>query len=185
MSKILSIAIMAHPKRQHLVQRLQDILGPVPVSYDNGCGLWENRKRATLMYDPAAQFHLVLQEDSILTGDFIKKAEAVLTKQNVFYSLYLGKRSNNRELKKTTPYLFESDWLSWGLAICIPVKKIPKVIASCDGIRAKQDDYRIAHFAKTNKIRIVYPLPSLVDHNGDEESLVGDCKGRKALWFEV
>ncbi len=74
----LSIAIMAHPSRRSQVDHLLKILGPVPVAYDEGCGLAQNAANAWAMADPACDYHLVLQDDSVLADDFVMKARRFL-----------------------------------------------------------------------------------------------------------
>ncbi len=180
-----SLSIMAHPSREKYFRYLKDKLGNVPFSIDTGFGIWENRKRATLMYDKNAKFHIVLQDDAIIGKNFIKNAENILKDSDMAYSFYFGNRKSFKKIGENglADGKIVSEWLNWGLAICVPTKIIPEMIDYCDKMKIKNDDTRIAKFLRKKLIKICYPIPSLIEHRQDEESLVGDVRGRKAMYF--
>ncbi|MDD5068067.1 MAG: hypothetical protein PHN89_00500 [Candidatus Pacebacteria bacterium] len=183
--KKLSISIMAHPSREKYFGYLKEKLGDVPFSIDGSGSIWNNRKRAMMMYDENAQFHLVLQDDAIIGNDFIRRAEQILNDDNIVYSFYFGNRRNMKKIadKGMANGFVISDWLTWGLAICIPTKIIEDVIENCDRMHIKNDDTRIARYLRKRGIRIYYTMPSLIDHRADIKSLVNDSIGRKARYF--
>ena len=151
---------------------------------DDGCGLWANRERAEMMFDPQAQFHLVLQDDAILCDNFIERAEALLKEPDAVYSFYLGARKAHKFPKVESE--IKTNWLSWGVAVCIPTKIIPHMMGWCSVQPSDvPDDTRIARYCKAKGISVIYPLPSIVNHRHDEQSLVGNANsgGRKAYWF--
>ena len=75
----LSISVMAHPSREKYFGYLKERLGDIPFAIDTESkGVWENCKRAWKLYDPMADFHLVVQDDAIVCDDFLEKANATL-----------------------------------------------------------------------------------------------------------
>jgi hypothetical protein len=178
---------MAHPSRQQYFQHLVDRLGDVPFSIDEGFGIWENCKRAWKLYDPTADYHVVIQDDAIICKDFYIRLEKFISRFNgkYAYQLYFGnrKRLYQRALSGKRDGYVKMGSLLWGVAICLPVKLIPEMVKYTDKLdHIKQDDTRIKSFLMYKKMKVVYPMPSLVDHRG-EDSLVGDSVGRKAFYF--
>lgn len=185
----LSISIMAHSSRAKYFPYLKKNLGDVPFSIDKAgaeIGIWANCKRAWQLYNPAADFHVVIQDDAIICKDFRKKAEAILGSTDQAYNFYFGNRQAYRKLAQQgmkIGYLF-TRWPTWGVAICLPTKLIPEMIRYCDKMTSTHDDTRIGHFLKSKGIKIYFPMPSLIDHRTGEHSLAGDpSKGRKAWHF--
>lgn len=185
----LSVAIMAHPSREKFIPLLKEKLGEWPVSYDNGEGIWANRKNATLLYNPTADFHLVIQDDAIIGQDFFANALRELENHpKDAHSFYLGNRRNWQALYRNAEKQggLHMDWLSWGLAICLPTKLIPELIEYCDKMKGyeKNDDTRIAKFLEMKKIKIWFPVPSLIDHRIEKSLVTGETnKFRKAFKF--
>lgn len=190
----LSVSIMAHPSRAQYVEGLKNILGDVPVAVDTGDGIWRNRVAASQMYEPTAEYHLVLQDDAILCNDFMKKAVDVIDKRRGdAISFYFGKRGvrivgdREEEIKKNGGLVW--NWLGWGVAICLPVKIIPGLIRFCDAMTryARHDDTRMSHYLRKISMNIFYPVPSLVDHRTDAKSIMENSEGghaRTAWRFE-
>jgi len=178
------------PTREHLVKKIQNILGDIPVSYDTGKGIWDNRVKSMLMFDPNCEFHCVLQDDAIPCEDFYNEVDKIVTEQKA-YSLYFGNRKNMQDigLKAIENGGVEMDWLSWGVAIVLPTKIIPSLIKYWEGKRSllKNDDTRIARYLKEIGMNVYYPIPSLVEHNHLEKSIIdptGEHKNRKAFKFK-
>ena len=139
------------------------------------------------MNDPKADYHVVIQDDAIICDNFREIAERTISRDEKYaYSFYYGRRQENREQAKIglKNGFIISNWLSWGVAICLPTKIIPQMIEFCDRYTIKNDDSRIAGFLKFHGIKIFYPMPSLVDHRADEKSLVGD-PGHRQAWFFI
>jgi len=183
---------MAHPSRAKFFSYLKQMLGDVPFSIDEtGIGVWGNRRRATLMYDPTADWHLVLQDDAIICDDFIEKAKRTLefvgNSGMIVVNFYYGRRSNRiKEAEKGLKEGFVmANKVTWGLAICLPTRIIPEMIEYCDRLKAPQDDHRIGLFLRHKAMQVYFPIPSLIDHRAEEESLVGNAfsPGRKAKYF--
>ena len=188
MSK-LSISIMAHPSRQIFFGYLRDTIGDctIPISVDDGCGIIENNRRAWKMYDPKADFHVVIQDDAIPCKNFKEKAEKILTDKSMAYNFYFGNRQKYKylaELGMKKGHII-SRWTSWGVAICLPTKIIPEMLEYTKTLKSRHDDTRIGFFLKQKGIKIYFPMPSLVDHRTGENSLVGDPSNRRKAWYFI
>ena len=183
----LSISVMAHPSRQENFEYLKSKLGDVPFSIDyKSEGEWTNCKRAWMMFDPAAEWHVVIQDDAIIPNNFIKLAEDVIDKakeilkvEDYVCNFYFGRN------RASTPIGDEAIkvgyWINgypkWGVAICIQTKFIKEMIAFGDKLHGPdygtKDDARIAKFIGSKKMRVYFPMPSIIDHRHGK-SLVGD-----------
>lgn len=186
----LSIAIMAHPSREAFIPYLKEKLGDIPVSYDRGEGIWQNRKRASLMYDRQATHHLVVQDDAIIGRGFLERVmKEIEGHPNTAINLYWGRRvgllpTADAGLKDGGVL---SRWIHWGVAIILPTKLIEPMIEYCDQMEIlhNHDDTRIGHFLRSKGVSVWYPLPSLVDHR-EEMSIMENKEGsarRTALYF--
>jgi hypothetical protein len=179
---MLSVSIMAHPQRAGFIDGLREKLGPVPVSFDEGIGIWENCKRSWRLHPMDSEYHTVIQDDAIVCDHFqsmavsaIRDARSVTGSDWPALSFFFGKRKMMQEVAKKglrDGHITKS-MLHWGLAVCLPVRLIDEMIAYGDKLKIKQDDARISKFLLSRKIPVYYPMPSLVDHRIGE-SLVGD-----------
>lgn len=184
----IKYSIMATESRRELAEKLSASLCNIPISYDNGSGIWWNRVKAMKLCGTDCDFVCVLQDDSIPCKDFFNKVSAIATDTNKAYSLYFGNRRNMQDIAKVgmeKGYL-ELDWLSWGVAIVLPTKIIPDLIDFGDKLKRydRHDDTKISKYLQKIGMKIFYPLPSLVDHNHEEKSLMQLGGGkRKAYKF--
>lgn len=176
----ISISVMAHPSRAEFFPYLREKLGDIPFAIDEeGKGVWANRKKALALRDPKADFHLIVQDDAIICDDFLKKAKDVLDGVGkggmIAVSFYYGRQKLKQKeaLRGLHHGYVLNDWLTWGLAVCLPTKIIPGMIEFCDKMKMPQDDHRIARFLKLNNIKVYYPIPSLINHRIGK-SLVND-----------
>ena len=73
----------------------------------------------------------------------------------------------------------------WGVAICLPTSIIPDMLEQCNNVlNAAHDDTLIGKYLVSKGIKVLFPIPSLVDHRYDIKSLVGDPgKFRRAAYF--
>jgi hypothetical protein len=187
--KLFSISIMAHPSRLEFIPYLKEKLGDVPVSIDNGEGIWPNCRNAWTMRDPQSLFHIVLQDDAIIGKNFLENAEKeIYNAQRIGLNavqFYVGKRTRERTMVRKAiekGYMTRKN-LTWGLAVCLREDLIGPMIEHGNRMTIKQDDARISSFLIHTKNRIYCPLPSLIDHRSGE-SLVGDPgRFRKAAYF--
>ena len=172
---------MAHPKRAEYIPYLKSKLGDVPVAMDEGCGLIENCRRAWLLHDSTADYHVVIQDDCIVCGDFYNRAINVCKKAkglpiNFFYSQSKFFAKFKKEREETGAIVKKA--LYGGLAICLPIKLITDMLAFYENDTVPFDDHRIGRFLLKNKIDIYNPIPSLVDHRQNHMSLFTGMKSQ-------
>ena len=76
---VLSVAVMAHPKRADLIPALCDSIdADVPVVWDERNDRWDTGRRALLAFDPAATHHLVVQDDALVCRDLVAGLQRAL-----------------------------------------------------------------------------------------------------------
>jgi hypothetical protein len=191
---------MAHEKRAKYIPYLKEKLGDVPVFMDvdgpDNLGVWPNAKRCWLSFDPEATYHVVIQDDSIIGEDFYKRLDEVLDKGTLYaYSLfYRHKRRRTHDKMNKAAYAgyekghFTYPRLQWANAVVLPTFIIEKCIAFADTQNQYEniDDLRISAYLQKIGMQTFYPLPSLVNHRQEEDSLIGHInnQGRTATWFK-
>lgn len=162
--KILSVVIMAHPKRREMAEALSYSLGGVPIIYDTINNVWDTCKRAWQAIDKTAKYGLVLQDDTIVCRDFMRRAGELLT-GNFVYNFFVHYIFDNK-VKLTLSSgkrAFFRPTIASEVAICMPTKYIDSMVNYCQRHGAK-DDTLISSWALGRHIRVCYPIPSLVDH---------------------
>lgn len=155
--------IMAHHSRSAY---LKDLLWQLPqdkttASIDQGTlGVWENAKRSWSKVDPKSDYGIVIQDDAILCDGFTKKAEQFLTEHDgQIISFYYG-----NETKWVKPNYFDAP-LFHAVALAIPTKLIPEMIAYCDTRHEVfGDDMKIKRWLISKNLTCRYSNPSLVQH---------------------
>lgn len=189
---MISAAIMAHPRRRAMVNRLVERLPDAAVVWDERGEEWDTGRRALLAYDPAARYHLVVQDDAILSARFLE-AVALITDQveDQPVGLYVGRcRPRRRLVQKAVHHAIASGspWLEapggpwWGVAIAVPVAVIPSLVAFADLDGHRYYDVRVTRFFKRAGTWARYPIPSPVDHDPDVPSLIDSQPGNRRAW---
>jgi len=174
----LSVSIMAHPSRKEWVQELWNTIGPVPTAWDQIGSEWDTGTRAWALADPGSSWHLVLQDDTLVTPDLVPRATRILEALDHRgpVSLYLGTgRPQQRRvldaIARAKDGIVTLPWLIWGPAIVLPTKDIGPVLDYASRLSYPYDK-RLAAYYKLRRIPCLYPHPSLVDHR-DTHSLLG------------
>jgi hypothetical protein len=171
----LSIAVMAHPKRANYFDYLTAKLGTVPFAIDTGCGLIKNCRNAWSMYDPSADYHVVIQDDAIICKNFRVLALEVLQKAGglpvSFFHVSPLSYKKYRVQRLASGHIIQPG-LSGGVALCLPVGLIEEMLEHYDLSTFKFDDQRIGAFLISKKIPWFFPIPSLIDHRIGNESLM-------------
>lgn len=181
---------MAHESRVEWFPYLREKLGDVPFSIDKkgkeNIGIIKNCMRAWSMYDPTADFHTVIQDDALICDGFKEKAVETVNAGFVAYSFYF---SNAPALRKVAEqgmrdgYIVR-DRLHWGVAVCLSTALIPNMLEYIEKLSLPQDDARIESFLLNLSAPIYCPMPSLIDHRLESESLVGNkARGRQAMFY--
>jgi hypothetical protein len=195
----ISVSIMAHPDRRAQVAALRDQVGPVPVAWDaegppsrDPERLWRTAREAWRLYDPAAAWHLLLQDDAVPAPGLLAALPGALAHVPCpsVVSLYVG---TGRPVPGVWHELARrgdeegASWLvgpmvSWGVALLVPTHLIPELLIWGDRQRGIPDDLRVGRWAHHRKLEAWFPWPSLVNHP-DGASLVGHGGGRTARRF--
>lgn len=178
----VSASIMAHPDRTEFVEELADSLDrEVPVFWDpfgppsgNGDRVWSVAREAWQMYDPAANFHVLIQDDALVCRDYLAGLEVALehVPDYALVSMYFGRGRNvparwatmAEEAQATGASWVRSFTLMWGVSLAVPTRFIPDMIKWCDRKAGMPDDMRVGKWFQSQKIDTWYTWPSLVDH---------------------
>lgn len=182
----LSVAVMAHPRRAALVERLLEDLGrPATVVWDRHGDRWDTGRRAVLAASPGCSHHLVLQDDVIVCRDLVPGIIEALkhVPEDVPVSLYLGRHKRipqaTQEAERRGASFIAWEKLDHGLGIVLPTFSIPEMLAYT---RTRPDvanyDARLSTYFEAAGIPTYYTCPSLVDH-AQEPSLVEGRDGMR------
>lgn len=199
MGRRLSVAIMAHPKREHLVAELLESLGDhttVAVAWDRRNNRWDTGRRAWEAHDPDADYHLVLQDDAVVCRDLVAGLEHALeyVPDAAIVSPYTGTRrplSNIVEAAVARARAADAAWivmraLNWGVGIVAPTGTINEMLAWGDRQSYPNYDRRVGRYYYLVKCWPVWSTwPSLVDHLDHDRapSLCNHGPGRVAHEF--
>lgn len=178
----LSAGVMAHPSRAADVEELLGRLDrEVPVHWDgegpasgNGDRVWRQARETWLMFDPAADWHVLIQDDAIVCADFLAGLERALdfVPQDAVVSPYLGTGRNvpirwdalGRAAETSGASFVQSDRVLWGVCLVVPTQLIPEMVEFGDRKSGMPDDMRVGAWAQRRHGEVWYPWPSLVDH---------------------
>lgn len=187
MTVSVSVAIMAHPKRESFIPELIAALDrPATVVLDEKNDRWDTGRRSMLAFDPAASHHLVVQDDAVLCRDLVAGVERALAyaPDDVPVCLYVGtvRPWPTAVAKLVQATREDTSWLrmgqlNWGVAVVMPTRHIEAMVRWCDGRpEIANYDKRMSRWFEHQGIKIWYTWPSLVDHR-DSPSLVAGRKG--------
>lgn len=188
----ISVAIMAHPKRAHQAKSLKSWLKAMPFSdveiiyNEKGDEVsphdreWNTGKRCLQYGVNKADWHLVIQDDAILTPFFYENLVGAINALPIktLISLYTGQsRPWPSRILNAVERAEDGDWirfwiLLWGVAIVIPSDHIEPLLEFVAG-REEPYDSRIGMFYQANMLPVYYTMPSLVDHDDGQKSLLG------------
>lgn len=188
---------MAHRRRARLVDALLDRVGDVPVVWDRSHNRWDTGRRALLLRDPKADYHVVIQDDAIVCDRLLESVARVArhVPPECPIGLYYGKRMPNRneyERHYRRAVRAGHRWIAlrksplWGVAVAFPVAALDEIVAYADHVRSAAYDTRVRRwFTSQQRLEQWYPIPSLVDHRDDLVSVVSENKntGRVAHEF--
>lgn len=178
----LSVAIMAVPSRLRRVAQLQHEIGECTVIVDRDrAGCWPTARRAWAAGALArADYHLVVQDDVELCGEFRDTVVAALSSLNAAHPVCLM-AGHAADSAAKIAFSRGSSWITmdggaWGPATCLPVSLIPRclrwVVTNFDD-RMPHDDLRLAIWAIVERRPVWLPIPSLVQHAPGERSTMG------------
>jgi len=193
-AKSVSVAIMAHRKREAFVPGLMAALDrPADVVWDRRDDRWDTGRRAMLSFDPSATHHAVIQDDAIVCRDLIAGIERALehVPPGTPLCLYAGRLRPFREAVQRLVDRTREDtsWLAmgqmhWGVGIVMPTELIKDAIAWGDGRPDIPNyDWRLSCWLGLQGIPVWYPWPSLVDHRDSPSLVPGRVGARHAHRF--
>jgi hypothetical protein len=169
-TKGLSIALMTHKSRSNRIKYYKDLLGnALIIQEDDGSkGLIGNCRASWACYDKRANYHLVLQDDLLLTTDFLQKVFKYLESGDDVYHFYLRNTPRVRNialqaLKDGKDRIHLNNVYS-GQAICFKTDLILELLEAYDNHDSGVDDQRINSFVRNYKLKVCFPLPCLVEH---------------------
>lgn len=187
----ISVAIMAHPKRRVDAEALYGQLKLLPfvapeVIYDQQNEEWHTGERALRYGVGKGDWHVVLQDDAVLTPDFYANIESAIAAvpTKVLVSLYTGRsRPLAQRVQIAVDKAQDGEWLNfhmllWGVGIMLPSDHIEPMLDFINEERWVDTPYdtRVGIFYQSNMLPIYYTMPSLVDHNDDLGSLLAHGK---------
>lgn len=181
----VSVAVMAHPSRAELVQRLLERLDrPAEVVWDERNVEWHTGRRALLAFDPAATHHLVLQDDAVVCRDLVAGLEAALVAapEECCVSLYVGRvRPYTARVERVVAEAERAErhvsWivmrdLHWGVGLVLPTALLPALVRDQDRMaNVVEYDRRISRSLVRAGVPVWSTWPSLIDHR-DAPSLL-------------
>lgn len=191
----LSTVIMAHPDRDQWVSGLRNKLGGADVIWDEKNSRWDTGRRSLLAHDTDATHHLIVQDDAVLSKNFLNSCRSLIKHSKDFpIALYMGKSSPGFRRRAQRAKISGDPWFlaagpRWGVAVIIPVIHIPDLVAWCD-IDKKTEAYdgKMTQFYQQKmRMSCLYTVPSLVDHREvyENPSLVpGRHANRTAFYYD-
>lgn len=192
---VISVAVMAHPKRERFVPPLVSRLDREPtVVWDEKDSRWDTGRRALLTYSPDATHHLVVQDDALVPRDLVAGVVEALeyVPDDSPLSLYVGRvKPHAQRIQPVIQKTKRMSWLVmnkllWGVGIVLPTGQIDSVVKWCDKGVLPNYDKRISLWYEREGLDVWYSWPSLVDHRPVREnpSLVeGRTSDRRAYRF--
>lgn len=182
----ITATVMAHPKRKMQAEYLEAILNYYPfaevsITYDQKSSEWDTGTRALRKGVGKGDWHVVIQDDAILTPEFYQNIENMIIarSEKTLISLYTGTaRPLGERVKSAVDRTKDGGWLRamqlfWGVGIVIPSDHIEPMLEFVSDMDDLLYDVRIGEFYLRNGLPVYYCMPSLVDHDDDLGSLLG------------
>lgn len=181
----ISVTVMAVPSREPQAEYLRSILELMPfsdvsVTYDtaykgNHDSEWQNGKNSILAGLGKGDYHVVVQDDALLTPHFYENIEGAIANcpgGKALISLYTGKaRPFPKRITAAVEKAYHATWLRhymliWGVGIIIPTDHIEPMLEFVEDYDEPYDT-RIGMFYQRNMMPIYYTMPCLVDHDDE------------------
>lgn len=178
----ISVAVMAHPRREALALKLALALGDgTRIVWDRYEDEWDTGRRAWETYSPTATHHVVVQDDAIACRDLVAGLDAALeyVPARAAVSLYVG--TTRPDARRVQTAVSEAErtgaaWIAmrdvkWGVGLVVPTAVIPDMLAFADSLGGEYDS-RLSQFFRRAGWPVWCTWPSLVDHRDEEPGLV-------------
>lgn len=194
----ISVTVMATHQREVQAERLRSALADMPFSYVSVVydevadgthdSEWNNGKNCLLDGLGKGDWHVIIQDDAILTPFFFENLQGALESvpTRSLVSLYTGQsRPLPKRVQTAVDKAYHATWLQyillmWGVAIAIPTGQILHVLEFVEG-RQEPYDTRIGIAYQRNRLPVYYTMPSLVEHDDGLDSLLehGKAEGKR------
>jgi len=192
----LSVAIMAHQKREAWVPDLAAKLPNVTTVWDRKNDRWDTGSRALMAHDGKSEWHMVVQDDSLLPLDFYAGVQRMLNYVPPLHpvGLYYGRvrprqqetygLSSKARREKASFIVHNGPW--WGVGIVIPTAQTRLIVNWGDqNTSIPNYDRRIARWYGEQGIPCYYTVPSLIEHRTENNpSLVPGRMGQNRRAWE-
>lgn len=191
MAVSIGISIMYHPSRRDDVEQIRQACLPliaVPVEDPDPAGIpspIRTAKKAWATMASRVTHHLVLQDDVALAPDFASRLQTLVERfPDRPVALYIGDSSSFNSFQARLAALAGQSWTNlvpWEwvptLGLVMPRELAADLAAFLyafdDAYIA--DDEAVREFCAWRRLRLVAPIPHLVDHVRGEVSLVGNA----------
>lgn len=180
----ITVAVMAHPKRKLQAEYLASILKYYPfmdvsIVYDNDNVEWHTGRRALQRGVNRGDWHVVIQDDAILTPNFYENLESAINglPERSLFSLYTGTaRPLADRVTAAASKAPDGSWLGfhqllWGVGLAIPADHIQPMLEFVEDV-ALQYDNKVGEFYARQGVMVYYAMPCLVDHDDELDTLV-------------
>lgn len=190
---MIQYRVVAVPERLERAEALAAVTGGVVVVDSGRHGAFRNHVRA-LESATSGSHVVVLEDDAILCGDFTKHVERLVRERpDHLLGLYVGRSHPRRVQPVLAEVTSRAGWvddafvceaLRWGVGYVMPRADVPAVLeglAAGDQHAWLHTDKRIGawHAARG---RLLYPIPSPVDHDVSVPSTLSRGKSGRVAW---
>jgi hypothetical protein len=183
------MTVMAHPKRKAWAEELAEQLG-CEITWDQKNDRHDTGYRAIKAHDVNATHHCVIQDDVILSDNFMEllRGACMYAPGNAPIGLYYGgKGAKNSAHFKAGKEAEEANasWIVrkgpiWGPGIVYPVASIKELAWYFKVSTVENYDRRVMKYYQSAGIDCWYTNPSLVDHKQENNpSLCNHDRGNR------
>lgn len=175
----VSVAITHLPGRDRWLPGMLEAFRGLPVEVVEDTrreGCWPTVRRAWAARPAAATHHLVVSDDLLVCRDF---APAIRRAVEAVPGKPIGPFCPNSVVHKAAKVggAWALTWKIWGVAALLPVSMIDAFLAHDSRHHRpehRHDDTRLVVFAVLNGMRFWNTVPSLLEHDGAEDSTLGN-----------
>lgn len=171
----VSFAVMGHESRRTAAEALATTTEATLHMDDGHLGENANGDRAWAAHDPAADWHVVLQDDALPVPGFVDQVHAALTvAPATAVSFYVGTSMPFQTVgpvryaidlaDRTGAAWLESCSLHWGVGVAMPTQSVTDFLAWAQGCDLPYDERIGAYWRRVQHAPVRYTWPSLVDH---------------------
>jgi hypothetical protein len=182
---------MYHPSRRDNLEPIRQACLPliaVPVEDPDPAGIpspIRTAKKAWATIAPGVTHHLVLQDDVAIAPDFASRLQALIERfPDRPVALYIGDYAAYNSFQARMAALAGQSWVNlvpWEwvptLGLVMPRGLATDLAAFLHGFGDDYiaDDEAIRLFCAWRRLQLVAPIPHLLDHRAEQESLVGNA----------